>query len=233
MKRTLLLILVMLVAVYCKAQKLGLELEFGIGSYKMDNLKELNQYIQKEVAFKTAVTDNFPVYPYFKASAFLLTNQKQIGLSFSFHSTGSRISAVDYSGEYKYDNLLKAYMAGLFIQAPARKLGKMQVEGRLEGGVIYSELRNEQYLQLFDTVYIDNSFLFKSINTYLEPGLRLSFPVFKFKLGVYAGYMLQFGKKGFYIESRNTTQVTNPATNSVLKPEWNGFRMSVSLAYPM
>jgi hypothetical protein len=233
MKRILLLILVIVVSTYSKAQKPGIELEFGIGGYKMNNLKELNTYIQKEVAFKTAVTDNFPVFPFFKASAFLLTNQKQIGLAFSFHSTGSRISAIDYSGEYRYDNLLKAYKLGIFIQAPARKLGKFQVEGRLEGGVIYSELRNEQYLQLYDTIYINNSFMFKSINSFLEPGLRLSIPIFSLKLGVYAGYMLQFGKKGFYIEDRNTTQVTNPATNSVLKPEWDGFRLSVSLAYPL
>jgi hypothetical protein len=232
MKRSFLIILVILSATYSNAQKPGIELEFGIGSYKMENLKELNKYIQKEIAFKTEITDNFPVFPCFKASAFLLNNQKQFGLSISFHSTGSRISAQDFSGEYKYDNLLKAYLAGLFIQAPARKIGKMQLEGRLEGGMIYSELRHEEFLQLYDTVYINNSNQFKSINAYIEPGLRLSLPVFSFKLGIYAGYMVQFGKKGFYIDNRNSSQVYNPATNSVLKPEWDGFRVSISLAYP-
>jgi hypothetical protein len=216
-----------------KAQQSGFELEYGIGSYNMSNLKELNGYIQQNLGFHTEVTANFPVYPYFRASAFMNVKGNQVGLAYSFYSTGSRISASDYSGEYRFENLLNAYVPGIFITTPFTQKGKLHIEGRLEGGAIFSKMENNEYFRLYDTVYINSTNKFKSINVYLEPGIRLRYPVYHFICGFYAGYMIQFGKQGFYINDRKNSQVLNPATQSVLKPGWDGFRINISLAYPL
>ena len=217
----------------CNAQQSGFELEYGIGSYNMNNLKELNGYIQQNLGFHTAVTANFPIYPYFRASAFMNVKGNQIGLAFSFYSTGSRVSASDYSGEYRFENLLNAYVPGIYFTTPFKQNGILHIEGRLEGGVIFSKMKNNEYFRLYDTVYINSSNKFKSVNAYLEPGIRLSYPLNHFNIGFYVGYMIQFGKQGFYIDDRKNSQVLNPATQSVLKPGWDGFRINISLAYPL
>jgi len=225
--------LVFLLHIRCNAQQSGFELELGVGSYNMNNLKELNSYIQKNLGFHTEVTANFPIYPYFRASAFMNVKGNQVGLACSFHSTGSRVSASDYSGEYRFENLLNAYVPGIFVATPITQKGKLHLEGRLEGGVIFSKMENNEYFRLYDTVYINSAYKFKSVNVYLEPGIRMRYSVHQFVCGFYAGYLVQFGKQGFFIDDRKNSQVLNPATNSVLKPGWDGFRISISLAYPL
>jgi hypothetical protein len=225
--------LLFLLRTNCNAQQSGFELEFGIGSYNMSNLKELNGYIQQNLGFHTEVTADFPIYPYFKASAFMNVKGNQVGLAFSFYSTGSRVSASDYSGDYRFENLLNAYVPGIFISTPFTQKGKLGIEGRLEGGAIFTKMENNEYFKLYDTVYINSTNKFKSVNAYLEPGLKLRYPVYHFICGIYAGYMIQFGKQGFYVDNRKNSQVLNPATQSVLKPGWDGFRISISLAYPL
>ena len=216
---------------FCKSQKPWFKLELGIGSYQMDNLKKLNSYVQEGMPFHTEVTADFPVFPYFRASAFLNFKGTQAGLAFSYHSTGSRVSASDYSAEYRFDNLLKAYMPGVFVTTPLIVKTNLHLEGRLESGAIFSNMKNIEYFSVYDSVLTNTTVKLQSINAYVEPGLHLSYPLGAFILGAYTGYMIQLGNKGFYINGNLKSQVLNPATQTVLKPGWNGFRLNISVAF--
>ena len=215
------------------SQDFQIEAGSGVGFYKMENMKALNTYMMKDLGFNTKLTDDFPAWVYFKGALLFGTANYMAGFALSRHSTGSRISAQDYSGCYHFDNIIIAWMPGIFIKVPLFNIGKVELEGQLEAGFIYSKLRSTEYLELFDTVYLDNTYNFKAMNQYVEPILKISYPVKSFKISYQISYMSQFGKEGFKIDQQGNPHVMNPGTNTALKPEWNGLRMNFSILYPL
>jgi hypothetical protein len=154
-----------------------------------------------------------------------------VGLAISRHSTGSRISSKDYSGTYYFDNIINAWIPGIFVKVPLTSIGRVELEGQLEAGLIFSKARTNEYLSLYDTVFLDNEFSLKSVNQYIEPILKISYPVKRFRISCQISYMLQYGKEGFKIDQPGNPQVLNPGTNTALKPEWDGLRLNLSVFY--
>lgn len=210
----------------------GFEFSYGLGSYQMKDMQKYNDYIVSALPFPSKVTSNFPSYMYFKGS-FLTQIEKNLalGVSGSFHSTGSRVSARDYSADYHYDNLLKSNMTGLFLRQHLWYSNTWLIDGQIEGGCILSRLSCNEYFMMFDSVQIDQKDSFKSLHGYAEPDLRFAWVKNKISIGCSAGYMFQFGKRGFYIDDPDNSQVVNPATMDYLKPEWDGIRLSLSISY--
>ncbi|MBK7212755.1 MAG: hypothetical protein IPH88_05565 [Bacteroidales bacterium] len=233
MRKTLLSAILLLWAAMLYSQDFQIEAGSGAGFYKMENLKALNTYVMKDLGFNTKLTDDFPAWVYFKGALLFGTENYMAGFALSHHSTGSRISAQDYSGSYHFDNIINAWMPGILIKVPLGNIGKVELEGQLEAGFIYSKLMSTEYLELFDTVYLDNTYNFKAMNLYVEPILKISYPVKSFKISCQISYMSQFGKEGFKLDQQGNPQVMNPGTNTVLKPEWSGLRMNFSILYPL
>src|SRR5664279_3720846 len=92
---TLIILICVHSVVFC--QQLNLVLEPGIGSYGMKDLKELNKMNLSSLPFDAKATSNFPAYWYNKLLfEYSLKKLLTAGFTFSYQSTGSRISRVDY-----------------------------------------------------------------------------------------------------------------------------------------
>lgn len=233
MKKTLLTGTLLLWAAMLFSQNFLVEAGSGIGFYKMKNMKALNTYVMKDMSLKAKLTDDFPSWVYFKGAVLYGIPDYTVGLAISRHSTGSRISAMDYSGIYHFDNIINAWMPGVFVRFPLTRIGSFELEGQLETGVILSKVRTNEYLKLYDTVFLDNKFIFNSLNNYIEPVLKISYPVYNVKISCQISYMAQYGKQGFKVDQQGNTQVLNPGTNTALKPEWDGLRLNLSVLYAL
>lgn len=233
MKKSILTLTLLFWTAILFSQNFQIETSCGIGFYKMENMKALNTYVMKDMGFTTKLTDDFPSWVYFKGAILFGMPDYMAGFAISHHSTGSSISAQDYSGSYHFNNIINAWMPGIFIKVPLTSIGKVEMEGQLEAGFIYSKLQSNEYFKLYDTVYLDNQYNFKSMNQYIEPTLKICYPVNNFKISCQISYMAQFGKEGFKLDQQGNPQVLNPGTNTALKPEWDGMRINISVAYPL
>lgn len=99
------------------SQELNFILGSGVGSYKMDDLKEFNNIVLKSLPFDARITNNFPIYWNYKSS--ILYSFKKLltaGITWSYQSTGSRLSRVDYSGVYSFDSRIRSSTPGIIIE---------------------------------------------------------------------------------------------------------------------
>ena len=87
------------------AQSAGLKI--GYGSYGMKDLKDIQNDALRDFGIQSAaITESFPMY--FNYAFTILTKptlNRSIKLEFGMSSTGSRIAAADYSGNFRYDQL--------------------------------------------------------------------------------------------------------------------------------
>ena len=131
------------------SQELNINLESGLGSYKMNDLKELNDMVLESLPFDSKITENFPAYFYYKPSLILSFNKFiNFGIVWSFQSTGSRVSRTDYSGEYLYDMKIRASSPGLLIEF-YYPIDKFRISFSNEFGINYSKLNLKEYLRVY------------------------------------------------------------------------------------
>lgn len=212
------------------AQSITVGVSFGIGTYSMQELKDLNEGVI--MPFSTRVVENYPAYYFYRPSVMLQFNKFGIGVNYNFQSTGSRVSGKDYSGEYRFDCKVHSNSAGiisdiLLISGPGYSLS-----GSLQAGLQFSELRITQYFKLLTNPPSGQTDTFTALHFYGEPGLRIHFPVLpRAAIGVYAGYSFQMGKQFFKNTENKELILVNPSTNEPVKPNWNGIRIGVSVFF--
>ncbi len=205
------------------AQSIRIEMGSGMGSFKMDDLKELNATYLKLLPVKAKITDDFPAQPFYNVAVIYQTaSNVYYGLTGSYASTGSRVSYKDYSGELLFDNVLTSYSPG--IRAGWQFAGnKISFAAENTLSYSFSGLKmNEKIL----TTEEKRLFLSNSIQT--EPGLRFSYRLSIIELSVKAGYLIDF--KGENQPDGESDQVLylSDSKNKV-KNDWSGFRLGASL----
>ena len=212
------------------SQKLNLVLEPGIGSYGMDDLKELNKMNLGSLPFDAKATSNFPAYWYNKLSLqYSLKKLVTAGITFFYQSTGSRISRADYSGEYSFDNRIRALSPGVMAELYF-PINAFMISIRNEAGIEFTKLRLNEYLRI-NTESNNNKYSFTSQNWYYEPAVKVSYPVSFFRLGIVAGWLFDMKKEILTGSDSNTNNKNiilsggNPAT-----ADWSGMRLGISLS---
>lgn len=213
------------------SQNLNFVLEQGLGSYRMHDLKEFNSMSLNSLPFDAKVTDNFPNYWNYKPSL-VLSFKKLLaaGITCSYQSTGSRISRIDYSGEYSFDTKISAFSPGVFAELYF-PLNKLRISFNNEAGIEYSKLRLIEYLKISSDLKKDG-YSFKSQNWYYEPTVRLSYPVLFFRLGIAAGYLFDL-KKGTFLSTESSNINIKLSDGKLATADWSGIRFSATLSYNM
>jgi hypothetical protein len=210
------------------SQKLNFVVEQGLGSYKMNDLKQFNNLILNSLPFEAAATENFPAYWNYSASFVLSLNKMAFGVTCSYQSTGSRISRADYSGEYAFDTKINSVSPGFFAEFHI-PLNEFLLSINNEVGIELSKLSLIEYL-VIGSVSQEDAYKFKSQNIYCEPSVRLSYPVLFFRLGVGAGYLVDF-KKGTF-KSTDSDEIKLSDGNPVTA-DWSGVRLSATLSFQL
>lgn len=207
------------------SQDIAFELDYGFGTYAMKDLKKFNERILDALPVKGQVTDDFPVTAYWKAGILPYSNKTvSLGVTGVYNTTGSRISYKDYSGEYKFDQVLSAYGVGMIFRF-ILETGKLKFSGNTD--VIYSFTKCEMKQIVLDSQQEVN---FKSRSFQFEPGVRLSYDLAPFELAVKIGYLIDI-KGSLYFEDDKDAYLTDPITRVKLDSDWSGFRAGISLCY--
>jgi hypothetical protein len=229
MKNAVSLFLLLLLNIFVNAQQLGFEVHTGYGTYQMHNLRKFNNYVKEELPFTSAINPNFPGYLYYMGSVFLKGETAQFGVNLGYYSTGSRVSSSDYSGEYRFDNLINAWQPGIIMRFEVENFDDAILFASFGTGMIFSQLNLSEFLKVYDEILIDYQHGFSSLNYFIEPGLHVAIPFWKFTIALQTKYLFQLGNKNF--KGSDNNQITNPETGKQLKPNWDGLRFDISLGY--
>jgi hypothetical protein len=203
-------------------QKFKIEVGWGMGSYSMTDLKELNRSILASLPVDAAITDNFPSQPFYNVAMSYLVNQKvSFGITGSYCTTGSRISYKDYSGELKYDNILSSYSPGIQISYTLSDK-TLRLSGETNFSASISKLRLYEEILTYS-----NSTKYYSTSFQIEPGLKLSYLIKRIEIGVKAAYLIDLGGRNKGGEKESILR--NTLTEKDIKTNWSGIRLSISL----
>jgi len=220
-----------LVYVPCISQKIETGIQYGLGSYSMTDLKEINGISAKLIPFDTKLTHDFPPYFYYRPFIILKLKKISFGPVFTFQSTGSRISARDYSGEYLLDMVVSSNGPGIYDELLLFDHNKLHYSFYSTIGTLFSNLKMKESLVVNDESLTDEKYKFKSFNYYLEAGLKISYSYKFLDFGFSAGFQIQAGDGSFRYSENKDMKLTNTETNNPVRPEWNGFRAGLSVLY--
>jgi hypothetical protein len=202
------------------------ELDYGFGKYAMKDLKSFNQGILETLPVKAQVTDNFPVTSYWKAGVLPYSYKfLSLGLTGVYNTTGSRIDYVDFSGEYKLDQVLSSRGFGLIFRFAFLEKGKIKFSEYSD--LIYAFTRCEMTETILDS---QQQYNFKSRSFQFEPGFRLAYEIASFQLAAKIGYTFDF-KGRLILKDDKDSYLTIPDSDEKVQTDWSGFRAGMSLCY--
>lgn len=214
------------------SQTINLGFKTGVGTYFMKELKALNKTIS--TPFQSELVSDFP--PYFFYQPYLIVKMRifSIGLNYTYQSTGSRISAKDYSGEFRYDMQVHSHNLGINNSLQIIALDKNSLYLYTLVGIEFSGLTISHYLNVLNAQLTDESIKYKALNYYIEPGFTYQYQIIP-AIGatLHLGYCLQLGDKPFHKSGDKDQVLTNPYTGDHIKPEWDGFRFGISVIYTL
>ena len=209
--------------------KLGYQI--GFGTYSMGSMKNINNQVSESIPFDTKIVDNFPGYLYFRPSISLESAGYSIGLIYTFQSTGSRISAKDFSGEYLFDTKVLSTAPGIYgdINILSQKKSKLSIYSMT--GLLFSKLKMHEFLTLQNSQVSNQNIDYKAQNYFLEPGLGYYYFLGSFSLGLNAGYFITIGSQTFYSGDNKKNVLHDYKNQQDVKPDWNGVRVGFSILY--
>lgn len=209
------------IAAFLQAQAQQVELMFsaGMASYSMRDLKKMNSDLQSQVPFETKITDNFPMtYQLGGQFAVQLRKLYKIGIKYAYNSTGSRIAASDYSGSYRFDNVLSGHTIGMINSFLLFEHKAFRVDIQTNIGLVVSILKMKEDLHVVDTT-ISTSAHYSSVGLFFEPLTEATYQWKSFKAGIFFGYFINPGGKITNEKGQKTTSTTS----------WSGFRFGIMI----
>lgn len=213
------------------SQEIKLELQCGVGTYSMSDLKMFDLQVLQQVHLPLVQTENFPPYAFIKGAVMYGINSMfNVGPIYSFNSTGSRYSLSDYSGSYYYEDLVQAHSVGISFVYYRETHMRITLGAYIDGGVSFSQVQFTQHFELDEIDIEEANHVFANETRYfIEPGIRLGYPIKNIEPGVVMGYNIPLGNNG--LEEKDSEQILYLRNGDKVNSDWNGFRVSFSIAY--
>jgi hypothetical protein len=212
------------------AQQFSFGFSTGIGSYSMEDMKMLNKTVIPD--FDAKLVSDFPAYLYFSPSACIRLKTFIFGLNYTYQSTGSLISAKDYSGEYRFETLIHSNNIGIMMGAFLLKTERIELYAYAKFGKAFTQLNITEHLDLLDTVLFDNRLNVVADNFYTEPGFALTYKIYPFlSAELNLGYYLDFGAADLHLKDNKKAILQNPETGKNVTAQWAGIRAGITLQY--
>ncbi|MDD4144678.1 MAG: hypothetical protein PHN68_08585 [Prolixibacteraceae bacterium] len=218
-------IIVFIIITYNSFAQLSIEANYGIGSYSLNDLRDMNAEILKNLPVQGKITDDFPMQPFYGIGIFYQTTDIiSLGVTGYYNTTGSRISYKDYSGELKADNILTSWSPGIAVRFKLMdKRLNLYEETRISCAFSKLEM-NEKVISYTDEM------TFKSAGLQIEPKFKLTYDLSNMEFGINAGYLIDSGGKNRLVGDRDAILQFNNSKDPV-KTNWSGVRLSASVSY--
>ena len=211
-------------------QEFSVGIGTGIGKYSMSGLKDINSSIMDQLPFDSDLTSDFPPYFYYEPSIMARFGKVTAGIVYSFQSTGSRISAMDYSGEYRLDMKVRSSAPGLFCEYAPMAMNNYRISVYTSFKGVFSRLQVDEILMIADNPLSDDSQKFQSFSFLIEPGLNLTRAFGIAGVGIMAGYAIDAVGKPYHSTDNEDKILINPATGKQVRPDWRGFRAGIKIS---
>lgn len=205
-------------------------LKSGFGFYQMEELRSLNNRIIRSTRLDVQNVDDYPAFLFYQPHFSIYWERIELGVSWSFNSTGSRYSLKDYSGEYRYDTRIKSFGPALMLNLRLYQARKLGIFIYNTVGLLDSKLELEEYLKLFETVMFEESIKFESKDVIWEPGIKVEYPYSLFLIEASLGYSIQFDGKGLTLDSQTGETYPRYLGNNV-HAGWNGFKLGLCITF--
>ncbi len=211
------------------SQEVKIGIETGIGTYSMSDLKKINSEVQKLYPFDSKIVSDFPPYFYYQPVLSMKSGKISIGLVYSYQSTGSRISAKDYSGEYRFDMKIHSRSPGIYTDVEMWSISEFSLSVYLTSKATFSKLKTNEYFMLLDSLLTNNNSSYRATTYNFEPGIALTRSLSHFTFGINAGYSIDFWEKAFHNTANKEIILINPENQKKVKPKWSGFRFGLTV----
>jgi hypothetical protein len=208
------------------SQGFGLEYNLGMGQYKMAELKEINSQLITHLPFHAEVTEDFPVFVNHKFYVtYSFRKLVTIGAFYTYNSTGSRVSYSDYSGEYRFDNVISSHQPGFDIRFKLYD-NKFSLFLYSDAGYSFSNLDISEYFRLLEMEQSQSLKLYAG-SWQAELGARAAYKWKMLAFGLFVGYAYDF-KSTLHTKENKEDIYFNYYTNSEVTEDWSGLRFGLS-----
>jgi hypothetical protein len=227
----LILLFYIFLALRSNGQEIKFSLQTGYGAYNMSTLKGITKSVLGQLAFDAKIMSNYPPFLYYQPMIKFCGNHFDFGFTYTYQSTGSRISSKDYSGEYRFDSRIFSNSPGIIISKDLEDFDKFKLRGSMQVGINFSTLKMNEYIHL-DTFINKSDFKLTAQSFYFEPGIIISVPVMQFFLELNLGYHKEFLRKDFELKgnSQNGISLNKKFVDSDI---WDGWRLGITISYTL
>jgi hypothetical protein len=217
----LFLLLCITLSLPAQAQKFVFGYSLGKANYQMNDMKSLLENDVKNLVktvnnnyqtdFKYKNTENFPGSLFHDAYFGLRFSFHEVGMQYSYLTTGGRNQVSDYSGELKKDivfsgNVFGIYYKSHFLSIPLSKDFCLSAYAGVATGAIFNQGHSDYFFDLYNPQSypndgsisfhrelfekIDESYDLNSTNWYVQPNIGLQFWLKNtVSLNINAGYL--------------------------------------------
>jgi hypothetical protein len=201
----------------------------GLGTYNMDDLREINKQQANSLPIETVSVDNFNPGFYLGASLnFKLSGQFVIGVIYNYNSTGSRIGQKDYSGYYAYDQIVNGHLIGIRPERIIEKNNSFSVSLSIATGLIFTGMKIRETLSVSHYKEEDSE-SFTAVSVPFYPEVKISIPVINKLSGtVSLGYLIDSEGK---VHLKGNKDAVIGINNAPVKTAWTGLRITGGLIF--
>ncbi len=224
-----LLAIFLILSFSAKPQTVSFGYQMGVRNFTMDNLKKINGYIQEELPFDSKVVSNFPPYMFFRPMIQYEFKGVSLGLMLSFQSTGSRLSAKDFSADYHFDFKIRSIQYGLILEKKFYSNEKIDLSFSGSLGPISTTLVVNESFIVNDTQITDELNTFFADNWFFECGAVFTYKVSRWiYLSPRVNYQFLLGSQ-YLATKKNDAFLQAAYSQKPVVPEWNGFLFGLSI----
>jgi hypothetical protein len=232
MKRIYYIIIILLGSYNAFCQNTLFNLNVGYGSYSQNDLKNFQEYLIQYTDIKEKATESFPNFINYSVSLdYMLKNKDLIGFGLSYYTTGARSSVSDYSGSYKFDMILNGYAVSLNYNFLFSKIKTFDFYIQLKAGLIISDLKLNETLNIYETTLVDDKSNFRSENFFFEPSVIISYNIINhFYINFHCGYEIDIEGKIHLKDNKDAILSINGENVGM---NWGGIRISIGASYKL
>lgn len=208
-------------------QNSGLKFSFGGASFRMDDMKYLQEHILSSYPVEGKITSSFP--PFTSASIIMfkqLYDQLRIGGGYSYSTTGGKSSYADYSGKMFTEITTTSHRLGAYLSYSVLGGDRLDLSmyGRVDANLTSLTVQSS-YTILNHSNSMYNKYW--SISPVGSVGAELIYKFKGFSVGMDAGYLVDL--TGDLKDTDGGDPLLDPNDRErVLTSDWTGWQVHIT-----
>jgi hypothetical protein len=207
------------------AQKFEVAGSMIYGTYSMKEVSSFQQEIIDQLLVPAKVMSDFPAYIGWEGKISYCLPNVSLGLYSSMHSTGSRVSYLDYSGSFEYNQHAKTTQLGLGIEYfLSPRSNDWQSFLYMQIGLGWTKFNLNDEMIIDGQMIFEDNIDFTSNHITLQPGIGVRRNLGKYFVSTQLGYILDGAKT---LEDDRGFKLLNNKGEPI-GVDWSGVRLALT-----